>query len=231
MSRRLLFISKYPDIISEFVDAMGGKEIEIDAASNGIEAAAKLKKKEYQVVVTGLSMDGYNGEQIITYLNKEFPNTVCIIYTTSISPAQLYFFINERNVFRVFLRPVNFHMEFSQALEEAFEYYDIRVKDKEEESERKQELEKKKKAIVAIERKLNVQKKAQDGMGRYLRGLIRGTLKEYGGAMDAGQMEGLKQLEKETLALCCGQEGNAAENLAEAEGNVRKVRELVRTGF
>lgn len=231
MSRRLLFISKYPDIISEFVDAMGGKEIEIDAASNGIEAAAKLKKKEYQVIVTGLSMDGYNGEQIITYLNKEFPHTVCIIYTTNISPAQLHFFINERNVFRVFLRPVNFRTEFSQALEEAFEYYDIRVKDKEEAAERKQELEKKKKAIVAIERKLNVNKKAQGGMERYLKRLITASLKEYGGEMDAGQRVQLKELEVETVELCCGQNGNAAKNLAEAEKNAGKIHELAGKKF
>lgn len=226
MSRRLLFISKYPDIISEFADAMGGKEIEIDAASNGIEAAAKLKKKEYQVVVTGLSMDGYNGEQIITYLNKEQPDTVCIIYTTNISPAQLHFFINERNVFRVFLRPVNFRAEFSQALEEAFEHYDICVKNKEEESERKQELEKKKNAIMNIERKLSVNKKAQEGMRRYLERLTTSSLKEYGGKMDAGQKERLKELEMETVELCCRQDGNMAENLAEAEANARKIREL-----
>ena len=104
----LLFISKYPEIIHEFTDAMKDRDIEIETAINGIEAAAKIKKKNYDIVITGLSLEGYNGEQIITYLNKTAPSTVCIIYTTTISSAQLHFFINARNVFRVFLRPVDF---------------------------------------------------------------------------------------------------------------------------
>ena len=78
----LLFISKYPQIIHEFTDAMKDRDIEIETAINGIEAAAKIKKKNYDIVITGLSLEGYNGEQIITYLNKTAPSTVCIIYTT-----------------------------------------------------------------------------------------------------------------------------------------------------
>ena len=104
MGKKLLFINKYPELVEEFSAAMQGRDVEIDIATNGIEAASYLKKNTYQVAVTGLSLDGYNGEQIVTYLNKNFPDTVCILYTTTISPAQLYFFFNERSVFRVFLR-------------------------------------------------------------------------------------------------------------------------------
>ena len=66
----LLFISKYPQIIHEFTDAMKDRDIEIETAINGIEAAAKIKKKNYDIVITGLSLEGYNGEQIITYLYR-----------------------------------------------------------------------------------------------------------------------------------------------------------------
>lgn len=226
MNRRLLFISKYPEIVKEFLDAMGGKELEIDTAANGIDAAAKLKKKEYQVVVTGLSLDGYNGEQLITYLNKNYPNTVCIIYTTAISPAQLHFFINERNVFRVFLRPVNFHKEFFQALEEAFEYSEIRVKEKEEESERRADLEEKKKKMAELERKLRLQKTAQTGIAHYAKELMARSLGEYAGKLDAEQVSELKQLEWETVDICCTQDGNMMEQLARAEMAARKVSEF-----
>lgn len=229
MSRRLLFISKYPEIVKEFLSAMGGKEMEIDTVSNGSDAVSKLKKTEYQVIVTGLSLDGYNGEQLITYLNKNHPNTVCMIYTTSISLAQLHFFINERNVFRVFLRPVNFHKEFSQALDEAFEYYDIRVKDKEEESERRTDLEEKKRAMVELERKLSIQKKSGKGMVRYAKELMALSLAEYAGKLDAEQVSGLKQLEWEAVELCGGQERNEMAQLAKAEMLAEKVRNFTET--
>ena len=62
----LLFISKYPQIIHEFTDAMKDRDIEIETAINGIEAAAKIKKKNYDIVITGLSLEGYNGEHNVS---------------------------------------------------------------------------------------------------------------------------------------------------------------------
>lgn len=229
MGRRLLFISKYPEIVREFLDAMGEKDIQIDTASNGIEAAAKIKKIEYEVVITGLSLDGFNGEQIITYLNKSHPNTVCIIYTTTISPAQLHFFINERNVFRVFLRPVDFHKEFFGALEEAFEYYDVRVKNAEDEAEQEKDLERKKKDAAQLAHRRKLQKQIQHNVENYMKRLCGLTLMEYGGAMDAAQIEELKKLEWQTVELCKEREEDSEEadqeRLERAEQNIRRIRQ------
>ena len=183
MEKRLLFISKYKDIIQEFLDAMKDKDIEIETADNGLDAAALLKKNEYQIVVTGLTMDGYNGEQLISYINRAHPNTVCIIYTTTISAAQLHFFINKRDVFRVFLRPVNFRAEFFEALEEAFEYYAVKVKNSEENVERKEKMKEYKNGILAIQQKIENQDNAKISMNHYMQRLVNYTLKEYGGEL------------------------------------------------
>ena len=227
MDRRILFISKYPEIVQEFLDAMKGKEVEIDTASNGIEAAAKLKKNVYQVVVTGLSLDGYNGEQLITYLNKKCPNTVCIIYTTTISPAQLHFFINEREVFRVFLRPVDFHGEFFLALEEAFEYYDVRVKNSEEAEEESEREELRRQEVKKIAKKLNRQKRMEEQMRRYMKRQMELSLCEYAGDVDAEIVQQMKKLEWENVDLCVSQEGNGNENLMQARENIGKLKTLL----
>lgn len=224
MDRKLLFISKYPDIIQEFLIAMDGKEIAIDVASNGIEAVTMLKKSEYQVVVTGISLDGYNGEQIITYLNKNFPNTVCIIYTTSISPTQLHFFINERNVFRVFLRPVDFHQKFFAALEDAFEYYDVRVANQEEEASRGEEIEKKAQECVEIREKLARQKQTKAYANRYMKRMTQLSLQAYAEKFTMEQKEILQAGEWKVIDLCFGAEGPNAERLEAAEDLARKVK-------
>lgn len=230
MGRNLLFISKYPNIVKEFLAAMEGKQIEIDTASNGIEAAAKIKKKEYQVIVTGLSLDGYNGEQIITYLNKSFPNTVCIIYTTMISPTQLHFFINERKVFRVFLRPVDFAGEFFLALEEAYEYYDICVKNKEEEIQQKEEYEQKKGEMEVLMQKLNAQRQVQEVMNRYMKRLLYFSLQEYAGRVDNKRKDQLRQLEWEIVDLFCEQNADDLSNrLSKAEEIMSKIKVLSET--
>ena len=196
MEKRLLFISKYKDIIQEFLDAMKDKDIEIETADNGLDAAALLKKNEYQIVVTGLTLDGYNGEQLISYINRAHPNTVCIIYTTTISAAQLHFFINKRDVFRVFLRPVNFRAEFFEALEEAFEYYAVKVKNSEENVERKEKMKEYKNEILAIQQKIENQDNAKIGMNHYMKRLVNFTLKEYGGELPQENWTGWKAMKK-----------------------------------
>ena len=199
MEKRLLFISKYKDIIQEFLDAMKDKNIEIETADNGLDAAALLKKNEYQIVVTGLTMDGYNGEQLISYINRAHPNTVCIIYTTTISAAQLHFFINKRDVFRVFLRPVNFRAEFFEALEEAFEYYAVKVKNSEENVERKEKMKEYKNGILAIQQKIENQDNAKISMNHYMKRLVNYTLKEYGGELPQENWDRLEGYEKGVL--------------------------------
>lgn len=227
--RTLLFISKYPQIIQEFQEVMAGKDIWIDTATNGVEAATKLKKNTYHVVITGLSLEGYNGEQIITYLNKATPTTVCIIYTTTISPAQLHFFINERNVFRVFLRPVDFHKEFSEALEEAFEYHDVQVKNTEDAASRKVEQERQREEIRAIKQRMCLQSQARSCMNRYMRRLMELSLGEYAAQrLGTEQIEQIERQEKAAVDYCCEQGEHVNEALAKAEEVIGNVRELTR---
>lgn len=225
MDRKLLFISKYPDIIQEFLVAMDGKEIAIDVASNGIEAVTQLKKNEYQVVVTGISLDGYNGEQIITYLNKNYPNTVCIIYTTTISPSQLYFFINERNVFRVFLRPVDYRQKFFTALEDAFEYYDVRIANQRDENARDEATEDKKRRCREIEQKLTQSKLEKPYANQYMKRLAQLTLQTYADKLDAEQKQIILGAECRAIDLCLGKDGSNAESMAAAENLAKKVTE------
>lgn len=227
MNGKLLFVSRYPEIIKEFLDAMKEKEFEIDTAQTGVEAALLLKKKEYQIVVTGLSLDGYNGEQLITYINKNIPNTVCIIYTTTISIAQLQFFMNKRDVFRIFLRPVNFRMEFFQALEEAFEYYEVKIKNQEEDEERKAELEHYQTDMEIMQERLEAQKKERNEMAFYMKRLMAFSMKEYALRLTAEGKRKLRDLEFEVVDMCCGQEGQIQANLPKAEMAVQRIHEMI----
>ena len=85
MKRNLLFISRYPEIIDEFQGILEEKQIETDIAQNGTDAMELLKQKEYQILVTDLNLDGYNGDKILSYVNQKFPDTICMLYTNSIS--------------------------------------------------------------------------------------------------------------------------------------------------
>ena len=225
MERSLLFINKYPEIIDEFTRELAGQEIDIDVANNGIDAAVLLRKKEYQIVVTGLTMDGFNGEQIITYVNKVHPDTVCIIYTTTISPAQLHFFVNERNVFRVFLRPVNFRKEFFDALNDAFEYNSIKKKDREEEEERKKRLQRNKNAIHEIEGFLVSQMEGWKGLETFGKKVISYTIEQFLKDMEDTRKQKLKQLEIDMVKKACSE--TTEQNVVQMAGEAAKIMERV----
>lgn len=203
MERNLLFVNKHPEIIQEFTKEMEDQNFKIDIADNGIDAALLLKKKEYQVVVTGLVLEGFNGEQIITYINKTYPDTVCIIYTTNISAAQLHFFINQRDVFRVFLRPVNFRDEFFEALSEAFEYNEIKKKDREEIEDRKKKLLANKDAIRDMESFLNRQISGWGEFEEFLQKIVNYSIDEYTKDLDGDKISKLKREEREFIKQCC----------------------------
>lgn len=224
MGRNLLFVCKHPESEQEFLEALKDSDIEIDTASNGIEAAARVKKKEYQVVVTGLTMEGYNGEQIISYLNKHHPNTVCIIYTTTISPAQLHFFINERSVFRVFLRPVDYQKEFLPSLDAAYEHYDVRAAELRERSLESAKSEELRAQTELMTQRLGNRDILQKNMGRYMKRLMGHTIATYGKQLPEDTKKRIRGIEREIVDLCC-EVGEEDAKLAKAEAALKSIRE------
>ncbi len=225
MGKNLLFICKHSESEQDFLAAMKDREIEIDTASNGIEAAACVRKKEYQVVVTGLTMEGYNGEQIISYLNKHHPNTVCIIYTTTISPAQLHFFINKRDVFRVFLRPVDYQKEFLPALEEAYEHYDVQTAEREEQAAERTEAIEMRREREQLLLRIKSRRTLQEAMGRYMKRLMGHTIAQYGTELPEEVRKRMRGVEREIVDLCCCAKDEEA-GVAKAGEAVKNIREL-----
>ena len=187
MKRNLLFISRYPEIIDEFQGILEEKQIETEIAQNGTDAMELLKQKEYQILVTDLNLDGYNGDKILSYVNQKFPDTICMLYTNSISAVQLGFYLNKRDVFRVFLRPVNFRQEFMQALEEAYEFYDLKKRDRDSRQERLKQLEGNRKAIAEIEKIIENQNESWKDFEVFAERLLGFTMERYGRNLNTEQ--------------------------------------------
>ena len=126
MEDKLLLINKRPDVVDEFVKAYEHEEFQIDIAMNGVEAVRKLQASEYKLVVVGLIFPDIDGEKLLGYINKTAPETVCIVYATRISVAQIAYLTNRLHVFRIFLRPVEYRLEMLEAIQEGFEEYDLK---------------------------------------------------------------------------------------------------------
>lgn len=103
-----------------------------------------------------------------------------MLYTNSISAVQLGFYLNKRDVFRVFLRPVNFRQEFMQALEEAYEFYDLKKRDRDSRQERLKQLEGNRKAIAEIEKIIENQNESWKDFEVFAERLLGFTMERYG---------------------------------------------------
>lgn len=153
MENNLLFVNQNQDIIQEFLTAMEGRKgsLVIDTADSGLEAAYLLKKKKYKVVVTGLDLPTFDGSKIIEYLNRNYPETVCIVYTWRLELAHLRLLINERKVFRIFQKPVKYHKLYD-AIMDGMVKYDRREIDQLNRRELEQELRKKSLQVAELRR-------------------------------------------------------------------------------
>lgn len=151
MKDSLLFINRNQAEIEEFVNAMQDYTFHIDTAASGLDAAILLRKREYKVVITGMNLSTYDGTKLISYLNGHSPNTACIVYTTRIDLAQLRLLVNKREVFRIFLKPVNYRGDFYNAIQDGFAYYDMR-KAEEEQIIREQKLKTRENAVGDMEK-------------------------------------------------------------------------------
>lgn len=125
MKDSVLFVNRDQTEIKEFLSAMQDYTFVIDTADSGLEAAVLLRKNKYKVVITGMNLSTYDGTKLIAYLNGHCPYTACIVYTTRVDLAQLRLLVNKRDVFRIFLKPVNYRGDFYHAIKDGFAYYDM----------------------------------------------------------------------------------------------------------
>ncbi len=129
MENNLLFVNQNHDIIRQFVGVMREYDFAIDTADNGRDAVAFLKRRQYKVMITGMDLTQVDGSKLIAYLNKFYPQTVCIVYTRRLELVHLKLLVNERRVFRIFENTADFGGEIYTAIMYAFEHYDMQHKE------------------------------------------------------------------------------------------------------
>lgn len=192
MENSLLFINQNKDIIQEFLAAMEGKEgpMEIDTADHGLDAALLLNKKTYKVVVTGLDVPTYDGIKIVEYLNQNFPQTICIVYTWRLEQAYLKLLINERRVFRIFQRPVDYGQMY-EAIMDGFVKYDKKEVDALDRKDLAQRLEEASQQAVRSKRALKERPEKKGELVKFLWSMLNVFVSDVKSDMSAKEKRSL----------------------------------------
>ena len=199
MKDNVLFINRDSAEIKEFYDAMQDYAFEIDTADSGLEAAVLLHKKNYKVVVTGMNLSTYDGTKLIAYLNVHCPYTACIVYTTRIDLAQLRLLVNKRDVFRIFLKPVNYRGDFYHAIQDGFTYYDMRKAEQEDQKFREEKQKLIEDASVGIKKTVLQGEVEQEWMRRFLLPLIQWNMESFDSALPEEEQRMLAEYEQSII--------------------------------
>lgn len=124
MEKDILFINKDEQLLQELRPIASKKDRTFDCASNGLDAVAHLKQHHYKLVITCMQLRGYDGEKIITYLNHAHPDTLIIVYTDILTPAQLFFLSNDRQIWCTLLYGTLSMPELEDVIDRAVLHYD-----------------------------------------------------------------------------------------------------------
>lgn len=224
MEKKLLFINRSKEEINEFLLAMPKGRFEIDTAETGFDAGILLKQNTYGVVILDMYLKGYDGEQIIKYMSNSHPDTVCIVYTYTLTRGQLIFLLDNRNIFRIFLSPANYQIEMLPAIEEAFAVYKMNLAHRDVEKELEQQVVAKEKGIEEKNTILNYQKRGHRQFLDFSERLIQETARLAGTAFSSGEKDALIQYEKGFLKA-------AGEILEEPCDSLEEIRRRLEEEF
>lgn len=225
MKNNLLFINQNQELIQEFQKAMNlymvESPFEIDTADSGLDAALLLKKKNYKVVITSLGLSTYDGTKIIEYLNQNFPQTVCIVYTWRLELAHLKLLINERKVFRIFQNPTDYHNMY-EAILDAFVKYDR----KEADDMDKQDLEKSLKnatlKISELNRVTSIRQWEKQELVKFLYSFLNVFTSDTRAEFSEKEQRQFVRYEKKLLLFLLTNNNNPIENIEDVEQDIYK---------
>ena len=190
MENRLLLINKRREVIEEFTQAYAGEQFQIDVATSGLEGYKKLQASSYKLVVMGMIYPDVDGNKLLAYIRKSFPQTKCIVYTTKISVGQIAYLTNRMHVFRIFLRPADYKGEMLSSIQEAFGQYDIAEANKERRKEEQEDVDRHKQRYQEMKQRELKQEEADTLLLRIFDPILRYV---------SEQEDGLSEVEREQI--------------------------------
>lgn len=191
----------------------------IDTADSGLEAAVLLKKKIYKVVVTGLDLPTYDGTKIVEYLNKNYPQTVCIVYTWRLELVHLKLLINERRVFRIFQRPMDYSKMY-EAILDGFVLYDKEEANGLDQQELKRSLEKLSREIARKKQLAEGRPWERSELAKLLQSMLSVFIRDVKSEVHAREKWQLVRYEKKLILWFLNRQGDILKSLEDVKEDI-----------
>lgn len=100
-------------------------------ASNGMEALEIMEKEKVNVIVTDMRMPKMNGLELLKIVREKYPVVTRIVLSGYTQLPQIIATINNGDIFKFIPKPWKFDEEFKPAIDEALEYNNLKLRQKE----------------------------------------------------------------------------------------------------
>lgn len=127
-NRSVLYVDDEVDNLTVFKSTFR-REFTIHLAQSGAEGLEILKNNEIQVIITDQRMPEMTGIQFLESVNPVYPDCIRMILTGFSDVEAIIKAINNGKVYRYITKPWN-KEELRQTIDDAFENYESKVKDK-----------------------------------------------------------------------------------------------------
>jgi DNA-binding NtrC family response regulator len=124
-NNNLLFVDDEMNMLSMIKRNFINSNYKIFLASNAKKALEIIKENEIKVIITDLQMPEMNGIELIERIEKQNSNMIKMVLTGNNQVPNILATINNGNIFRYIVKPINFKEELFPVLEEACKLYDI----------------------------------------------------------------------------------------------------------
>jgi DNA-binding NtrC family response regulator len=127
-NRSILYVDDEVDNLTVFKSTFR-REFTIHLAQSGAEGREILKNNEIQVIITDQRMPEMTGIQFLESVNPVYPDCIRMILTGFSDVEAIIEAINKGKVYRYITKPWN-KDELRQTINDAFENYESRVRNK-----------------------------------------------------------------------------------------------------
>lgn len=105
------------------------ESVHIFTASSAQEAMTYIRENQVSLIISDERMPGVKGSELISFLNRNFPDIIRIIITGYSDHEAIYRAVNKGEVFRYFQKPWD-NDELTAAVKQGLDYFEIQSENK-----------------------------------------------------------------------------------------------------
>lgn len=152
---KILFVDDEVKVLNSIRRSLIDEDFETFYAVGGSDALRLLEEEKIDVIVSDMRMPRMTGLELLTKVEKLYPDIVKIILSGYTELSQILTTVNKVNIFKYMTKPWDMENEFKPILKKAIDFYNLKSEKKELEEQLKKRNDMYQKIVKSVEQRFN----------------------------------------------------------------------------